>query len=57
MSDYVDSFDWDMQFEEEVDETDWSRLYEDVMAGPYAPVWEEQEGVVEGAEGLEAGDR
>jgi hypothetical protein len=54
MSDYVDSFDWDMQFEEEVDETDWSRLYDEVMAGPYAPVWEEQEGVVEG---VVAGDR
>jgi hypothetical protein len=51
MSDYVDSFDWDMQFEEEVDETDWSRLYEDVMAGPCAPVWEVQEGVGEGVRG------
>ncbi|KAH7073039.1 hypothetical protein BKA63DRAFT_492364 [Paraphoma chrysanthemicola] len=50
MSDYVDNFDWGMQFEEELDETDWTRAYEELMAGPYRVIWEEEGGMVEGQE-------
>lgn len=47
MSDYVDNFDWGMQFDQDQDQVDWSQLYEEVMSGPYGPLWEEGEAQLE----------